>query len=511
MKAASLALINYLANLSQNEPDAQVFLEDLYTFILVDGTVIRWCSGAGPITLQQGPITSAQLSAGGQGSRAGDTYFLAGSSNDAMITVVAVDSIGAATQITVTTAGTNYQVWAGVGVYPGGPQPGSGSGIMLSITAVSGKVTYNVLSPAFPDLPAISRSKVNSTIGLSVDDLTIQISATPIVQIDGNTLLSAFCLGLFDGARVIVSRIVMPKYGDVSLGTVIWFSGTVGDIREITTVGAKIIVKAMTELLNIQMPRNLYQPACRQTLFDAGCTLRAANFTVAGAVAGSNNTVIQFSTNLSQPGPIAGPVGGVGLSLISKTSVNLNSTSYYVVVTYVTALGETTHSPEVGFFNVPASSVSNNLWQGHLLVVNSPPAAAGVLGYNVYVGQSSGQWQKQNGAPIAIGSQWIEDPRGLLQGVPPPTNTTGYFTQGIIFFTGGANLGLSRFIISYTNPGGNAGIINLIDALPVTPAAGDTFMVRPGCDKAPSTCLNKFSNLSHFGGQPFIPQPETSF
>lgn len=520
MKAASQQLISFLANLSENEPDVAVWVVDLYTFILTNGIVLHWASGDYPITLPQGSITSAQVSAAGVGSRVGDTYILNAGDNNAVIEVQAVNGVGAITQFTynalstdsTNSPGSGYQVWNNVTVYPGGAQPGAGTGILINILAVSGTVTYDVLSPAKPNVPAIERSKINSTVGLSVDDLTITISATPLVQIpadSGLTLLAALQTGIFDGASVTVQRLTMPAPRDTSLGTVIWFRGTVGDVQDVTKIGGKMIIKALTEYLNIQMPKNLFQPACRHTLFDAGCTLKAQDFTVAGNIQSNPApSVIVFATSLSAPGPIAGPSNGVALSQKGITGVNLATTTYYVVVTYVTALGETGPSPETS--RTIGSGNSNT--QDQVLVVASPPGAAGVLGYNVYIGEQSGSWSLQNGGPIPIGTSFTMDGDGLVQGVPPPANTTGYYTQGVIMFTGGANIGLSRFVVNYINESNGHGLVTIIDALPTAPTPGDTFTIRPGCDKAMTTCgSSKFNNLIHFSGVPFTPSPETSF
>jgi len=507
MKAASPQLTDYLANISEKEPDVNTFLVDLYTFNLTNGLVFHWSSGDRTITLKQGPISSAQLATPGLGATVGETYVLDGGDNNAIIQITGVNGPqGIVSSFTFLNTGTNYQAWGAINVYPGGPKPGWGSGIQLSIAAVTGTVTWAVLSPAKTDIPALNRSKVNSTVGLSVDDLTIVVSATPLVQINGDSLLAALQNGLFDGAQVTVSRLTMPTPGDTSLGSVVWFRGTIGDIQEITKIGAKIIIKALTEYLNIQMPKNLFQPACRHTLFDVGCSLRSSDFLVAGTVSNSPApSAIQFGTSLTQPGPIAGPVVAPNLSQTSKNGVNLATTTYYVVVTYVTSLGETGPSPEAAFTVGSGNSNTQNL----LLVVNFDQPATNVIGYNVYVGQQPGQWQLQNGAPIPIGESWTEGGDGLVQGTPPPSNTTGYFTQGVITFTSGANIGLSRYVQNYQNTTGS-GVVTIIDALPQAPAPGDGFTILPGCDKSLSTCLGKFNNLIHFGAQPFIPQPETS-
>lgn len=361
---------------------------------------------------------------------------------------------------------------------------------------VFGGHTFSVISPSTPGVPSISRSKINSTIGLSVDELTIEIAASPLVLLNGVTFLAALIRGDLDGATVLVQRLFMPTYGDTTFGAVTQFLGLVGDVSDIGSASAKINVKALTELLNIDMPRNLYQPGCRHTLFDAGCTLLPVSFSVNGVV-GSSPNVISIPSNLTQPGPLLSPAAAPTASEVSQDGVNQLAQTFYIVVTYVGTLGESTISPERIF----------DLTQDHLLRIASPPASTGATHYNVYVGVQPGNWQRQNDTPILIGTAWQEDPIGLSQGIPPPYSTvSGYFAQGVITFTSGPNSGLKRTVASYAA----GGLITLVLPLPVAPVAGNTFSIVPGCDKQMLTCEQKFNNLINFGGQPFIPQPEAS-
>lgn len=80
---------------------------------------------------------------------------------------------------------------------------------------------------------------------------------------------------------------------------------------------------------------------------------------------------------------------------------------------------------------------------------------------------------------------------------------TGYFDQGVIAFTSGANAGFSRQIQTYT-----PGLIRVTTRFPFPINAGDTFQVFPGCDHTQATCNSKFSNLVNFGGTPYVPVPE---
>jgi len=79
-----------------------------------------------------------------------------------------------------------------------------------------------------------------------------------------------------------------------------------------------------------------------------------------------------------------------------------------------------------------------------------------------------------------------------------------YFALGLLLFSSGPNAGLLRSVYSDA-----AGTINFALPLPNEPEPGDIFTVLPGCDRQQSTCQNKFNNIIHFRGQPYVPVPET--
>lgn len=83
---------------------------------------------------------------------------------------------------------------------------------------------------------------------------------------------------------------------------------------------------------------------------------------------------------------------------------------------------------------------------------------------------------------------------------------SGYFSQGAIAFTSGANAGQRRTVQRWT--GGGVGTAALITPLPSVPDAGDAFTIWPGCDLSRAVCSGRFSNLANFRGMPFVPNPE---
>ena len=86
----------------------------------------------------------------------------------------------------------------------------------------------------------------------------------------------------------------------------------------------------------------------------------------------------------------------------------------------------------------------------------------------------------------------------------PPANSSGTFTLGTLQFTSGLNENFWAFIIQWD---GEA-TLSLLEPLPFAVSPGDTFVAYPGCDKTIATCT-AFNNFSQFGGEPYIPVPET--
>ncbi|MFZ0052200.1 MAG: DUF2163 domain-containing protein [Desulfobaccales bacterium] len=94
------------------------------------------------------------------------------------------------------------------------------------------------------------------------------------------------------------------------------------------------------------------------------------------------------------------------------------------------------------------------------------------------------------------------------------TNLTGYaagyFSLGKLQFTSGALQGTWSGIQAQVGAGSQALSLSLTAPLLAPPAPGDGFDAWPGCDRALSTCTNKFNNVLNFRGFPWIPVPETA-
>lgn len=127
-----------------------------------------------------------------------------------------------------------------------------------------------------------NKAKVHQKIGLTVDSMTFDV-IPGAYQIFGVPMLQAIRSGVFDGAEIEMDRIFMPTYGDTRRGPMPYFVGRVAEIdcgRSLAT----FIVNSHLELLDQNLPRNLYQPGCSNTLYDAACGVNSATYAVSGSI-----------------------------------------------------------------------------------------------------------------------------------------------------------------------------------------------------------------------------------
>ncbi len=80
--------------------------------------------------------------------------------------------------------------------------------------------------------------------------------------------------------------------------------------------------------------------------------------------------------------------------------------------------------------------------------------------------------------------------------------TSGYYDDGTLVWTTGANANIECIVRSYTL---SPATFSLYLRTPFDIAAGDTFYVFPGCDKRKVTCSTKFANVVNFRGFEFMP------
>jgi uncharacterized phage protein (TIGR02218 family) len=230
--------------------------------------------------------------------------------------------------------------------------------------------------------PLIKRGTTRTVIGLEVDTLDLTVAAGATHLLDGMPFVAGALSGSLDGASLTLQRAFLTSWASPPVGAVVLFAGRVSDVSGSRTE-VKVIVKSDLELLNVKLPRNLYQASCLHTVYDTGCGANKAARTVAGSVTGVNGT-----------------------------------------------------------------------------------------------------------------GQWLQSSHG---------EAAGWFDQGVIRFTAGANAGEQRTVKAYAS-----GQFWFALPLPRAPQVGDAFTVYPGCDKTQATCSSKFNNLPRFKAFPYIPIPETA-
>ncbi len=193
---------------------------------------------------------------------------------------------------------------------------------LYTITLVGGTVLRHSAAPTalfvngytFALGPKFERSKTKTVIGTQVDELEVRIYTEPTF---------------------------MPTYGDTSPGTVILFTGRISDI-DCSRTGIDLKCRSHLELLNIQMPRRLWQSSCTHTLGDAMCQFDRSSMQATFS-AGLGSSEAQIATSVSPTPPnlyIQGTVVGVtGANAgSSRTVANMAGGWVYVRLAFLSPI-----------------------------------------------------------------------------------------------------------------------------------------------------------------------------
>jgi uncharacterized phage protein (TIGR02218 family) len=164
--------------------------------------------------------------------------------------------------------------------------------------------------------------------GLAVDQQEITVAARATDTIGGVPFLAALRNGVLDGAEVQRERAFLSSWSAPPVGSVLLFKGRVATIDEIGRTSARITVSSDLVLLDVDMPRNLYSPACVHVVFDSGCGLLRNAFSAQGVV-GAAPGALRIPWAASSPAYAQGVVlftSGVNAGL-SATIKNADSAS----------------------------------------------------------------------------------------------------------------------------------------------------------------------------------------
>ncbi|WP_151675736.1 DUF2163 domain-containing protein [Acinetobacter soli] len=151
------------------------------------------------------------------------------------------------------------------------------------------------------DGPIISRDGITLSLGVEVDNLSVTIDVTDEETFESLRIVQAFHNGQMDGARFKLERIFMDASTptDTSAGTIKLFEGRIIEPEfDRNTIQAS--VASDLDELNVQMPRNLYQPSCSNTLFDHACGLNRGNYALETVIA-AGSTASRILCDIHQP------------------------------------------------------------------------------------------------------------------------------------------------------------------------------------------------------------------
>jgi uncharacterized phage protein (TIGR02218 family) len=298
------------------------------------------------------------------------------------------------------------------------------------------------------------RSKIKNSVGVSVDELDISFFGNSATLINGKSFFQAVIAGVFDGATFELDRAAMATFGTVYGAIKNHFKGIVGAI-DIGRTEAKFKIMSNMYLLNIQMPKNVYQPGCINTLYDATCGLpRTA---VAGTVtAGSTQQLINCSGATSTQA-----TGYFNLGYLTFTSGVNNGISRTI---------NTSNGPIVnllnGFPNVPGVGDT----------------------FNAYFGCDK-QMSTCNAREVTVGMQ-------------------ASFATNVMIITSAPSSGYVEVEQTVTGTGLPTGTV--IEQLLTGSfgAAGSTYQLSKTTGTLTARAVTATGNLARFRGFPFIPPPD---
>lgn len=297
-----------------------------------------------------------------------------------------------------------------------------------------------------------------STHALEFEDTGAPTNTEVIALFDSGPVNESDILaGLWDNALV---NVFMINYMDLTMGQVSLASGFTGQFQ---VMNGKYVAefRGLAQLIQ-QDAGEVYSPTCRASLGDSRCTVPLGPLTYNGTVSAVLSRMV-----VDDPGLTA---------FTAITSEFIDATGHYIPTTGPYTI---TPAPPNGAAWASNVSVMDGNGRTYTAVGSAPgegqyTAIAGVYTFN----------SADAGVAVFINFNY----------------TISYFAYGTIKFTSGQNAGYSTDIKS-----NSTGSITFALPLPHPVAVGDTYTAIAGCDRNFSTCKNRFNNVIHFRGEPYIP------
>lgn len=302
----------------------------------------------------------------------------------------------------------------------------------------------------------LSAGYTASAIDMTADMSTSNMEVDAILD-NGIIETADIEAGLWNYASVTIS---MCNYMDLTQGAMVLTSGVLGEF----TLGLgtfKAELRSLGQLMQ-QTIGDMYSPTCRAVFGDSKCQFNLATVTFSGTVSTVTNNRQWADPSLTQTGPTVGFTDTKGNTVPSTTP-------YQIQVV----------PPTGGAFVANTSVVDSQ----------------GVTLTQVGSGPGSGQYSVNSSGLYTFSSanaQW--------EVFINYTFSVGYFAYGLVTWTSGLNKGYSMEVKTFA-----PGNVQLAMMMPFNIEPGDTYTIVAGCDKQFGTCRDRFNNVIHFRGEPYIP------
>lgn len=179
---------------------------------------------------------------------------------------------------------------------------------LVTITTTSGVTIRHTLGDAdlyieghtYDSNMKMVREKTRLVAGVEVDTLSVTIYPEPTNYIGGIPLSQAVRAGILDRAEFTLERaFFIPDWRSYQF-KIIRFAGEIADINDFTRSEIPLTINSHLQILNTQMPRDVYQPGCRRVLYGQGCDVVKASFATPATVQ-AGSSAYQINATLGGP------------------------------------------------------------------------------------------------------------------------------------------------------------------------------------------------------------------
>ena len=171
--------------------------------------------------------------------------------------------------------------------------------------------------------PIVKRTRTRTVVGMEVSELGVNLLCDANTTA-GNVPLTQFAAGGgFDGATIEVNRFFASDWQSAACGSLNMFSGDIAEV-DVDATMVTLNCKSKLQRLNIKLPRNMFQAGCVHTLYDEGCTLNPASFTVTGSVSANSTTSVIYTDRTENSGHF--DLGTITISGVTRSVRSYNNT-----------------------------------------------------------------------------------------------------------------------------------------------------------------------------------------